>query len=136
MPAVRRSRTGANPHGSAAAAVAVTEASVSPFASAAFLTAQAGGGYLIDVAAVPNAARTEVVGLHDRALRVRLAAQPIEGAANDAMQRWLADALGVARQRVSLVRGASGRRKRWHVDASAEQVAHWLTALRTAGVID
>jgi uncharacterized protein YggU (UPF0235/DUF167 family) len=102
--------------------------------SAVFLTALADGAYLVDVAAVPNAARTEAVGLHDQALKVRLAAQPIEGAANDAMQRWLAAALGVSRQRVSLLRGASGRRKRWRVEASAAQVAQWLEALRAAGV--
>jgi uncharacterized protein YggU (UPF0235/DUF167 family) len=129
MAAARRTRSPADARSTAAPPPVVA-------ASAVFVTTQAEGVHLVDVAAVPNAARTEAVGLHDGALRVRLAAQPIEGAANDAMQRWLADALGVARQRVSLVRGASGRRKRWRVEASAVQLSQWLATLRAAGVID
>jgi uncharacterized protein YggU (UPF0235/DUF167 family) len=44
-------------------------------------------------------------------LRVRVAAPPIEGAANQALLRFLADELGVARRAVRLVAGAAGRRK-------------------------
>jgi uncharacterized protein YggU (UPF0235/DUF167 family) len=44
-------------------------------------------------------------------LRVRVAAPPVDGAANDALLRLIADALDVAPRQVRLVRGASGRRK-------------------------
>lgn len=44
-------------------------------------------------------------------LRVRVTAPPIEGAANQALIRFLADELGVARRDVRLVAGAAGRQK-------------------------
>jgi len=59
----------------------------------------------------PRAARTEVAGPHGDAVKVRLAAPPVDGAANDALVRFLAERLGVRRDAVRLVAGASGRRK-------------------------
>ena len=47
----------------------------------------------------------------DGALRVRVAAPPVEGAANQALVRVLAEELGVARRSVRLVAGAAGRQK-------------------------
>ena len=65
----------------------------------------------IAVAASPRASRTVVDGLHDGALRVRLAAPPVDGAANDALRRFLADRLGVTVADVTVAHGQSGRRK-------------------------
>jgi uncharacterized protein (TIGR00251 family) len=78
------------------------------------------------VAVVPNAKRTEADGLHDGALRVRLAALPIEGRANDALVAWLAKALGVPRRDVQIAQGATGRRKLVAIDLAPEAVAAWL----------
>ncbi|MEO8298389.1 MAG: DUF167 domain-containing protein [Burkholderiales bacterium] len=89
-------------------------------------------GCLLDVAVVPNAKRTEVVGLHDQALRIRLAAPPVDGAANEALQRWLADALHLPKHRIELIRGHSGRRKRLHVAGANEAMARWLATLPLA----
>jgi uncharacterized protein len=47
----------------------------------------------------------------DGVLRARVAAPPVEGAANQALLRLLADELGVARRAVRLVAGAAGRQK-------------------------
>jgi len=47
----------------------------------------------------------------DGALRVRVAAPPIQGAANQALLRLIADELGIARRSVRLVAGAAGRQK-------------------------
>ena len=110
-------------------------AAADPGLQAPFLIVQPGDVFLIDVAVVPNARRTEAVGLHDQALRVRLAALPIEGAANEALQRWLADELGLPKSQVSLLRGASGRRKRLRVQATPQQMATWLAALGAAGLL-
>jgi uncharacterized protein len=78
------------------------------------------------VAVVPNAKRSELIGLHDGALRLRLAAPPIEGRANDALVEWLADQLGVPRRAVALRQGQSSRRKRLSIAVSAGSVAQWL----------
>jgi uncharacterized protein (TIGR00251 family) len=59
----------------------------------------------------PRAARTEIAGLHGDALKVRLAAPPVDGAANEALIRFLADRLGVPRSALALVGGATSRRK-------------------------
>src|ERR1700733_5513215 len=64
-----------------------------------------GDGVLLQLSVMPNARRTEVDGLHDGALRVRLAAPPIDGRANEALVAWLAKSLGVARRDVELLRG-------------------------------
>ena len=53
--------------------------------------------------------------MHGDALRVRLAAPPAEGAANDALRRFVADRLGIPISDVVVVSGASGRRTRLSV---------------------
>ena len=53
--------------------------------------------------------------MHGDALRIRVAAPPVEGAANDAIRRLVADRLGVPISDVSVVSGATGRRKRLSV---------------------
>ncbi|MFZ4552311.1 MAG: DUF167 domain-containing protein [Aquabacterium sp.] len=82
---------------------------------------------VIDISVSPNAKKTEIVGWHDGALRLRLAAPPVDGAANDALRKWLATQLGVPQSRVELLRGASGRRKQWSVDAAMDDVTAWLS---------
>jgi len=59
----------------------------------------------------PGARRSEVVGRHGEAWKVRVAAAPERGAANDAVLDLLADALGVERRRLALVAGRTGRDK-------------------------
>ncbi len=83
-------------------------------------------GVVLDISVSPNAKRTEVAGLHDGALRVRLASQPIDGQANAALLRWLADALDQPRQSVELIRGDTSRRKQVRVQQSPELVSAWL----------
>jgi hypothetical protein len=67
----------------------------------------------------PRARRTEVAGLHGAALKIRLAAPPVDGAANDELVRFLAEQLGVPRRAVRLVAGAGARRKVVVVDGVA-----------------
>lgn len=68
-------------------------------------------GVRIRLRVQPRAARTEVVGAHGDALRVRLTAAPVDGAANEALVRFLAERLGVARNTVRLVAGETARTK-------------------------
>lgn len=59
----------------------------------------------------PRARCTEVAGLHGDAVKVRLAAPPVDGAANDELVRFVAEQLGVARAAVRVAAGAGSRRK-------------------------
>jgi uncharacterized protein (TIGR00251 family) len=63
------------------------------------------------VRVIPRAKRTEIAGRRGDALLVRLAAPPVDGAANEALLAFLSDRLGVPRRRISLVRGAASRDK-------------------------
>ncbi len=85
-----------------------------------------GSGSLLRVAVMPNARRTGADGLHDGALRVRLAAQPVEGQANARLLAWLADELGCAKRAVRLQRGDTSRRKVVEIDLPVAAVAAWL----------
>jgi uncharacterized protein len=59
----------------------------------------------------PRASRTELVGRHGDALKIRVAAPPVDGAANDTLVRFLAELLGVPRSSVAVTAGGSGRVK-------------------------
>ena len=83
-------------------------------------------GCQLDVAVVPNARRTGVDGFHDGALKLRLAAPPVEGQANARLVAWLADELGCPRRAVQLLRGDTARRKQLAIALPAEAVAAWL----------
>ena len=72
---------------------------------------------------VPRAKRTEVVGRHGDAIRIRLAAPPVDGAANDELVRFLAERLGVPRALVTVKTGATGRRKTVAIDGVTLQHA-------------
>jgi uncharacterized protein (TIGR00251 family) len=86
-------------------------------------------GTLLLVSVMPNAKRTEAVGLHDGMLRVRLAAPALEGRANDALIEWLASQLKLPKRAIELRHGASARRKRLAIDVPAERVLAWLETL-------
>ncbi len=60
----------------------------------------------------PNARKTEFVGLHGDAIKLRLAAPPVDGKANAALCVFLADFCGVAKSAVTLISGESARAKR------------------------
>ncbi len=65
----------------------------------------------LQVQVQPRASRTEVAGPHGGALRIRLAAPPVDGEANAELVAFLARRLGVPKAAVTIVRGESGRRK-------------------------
>lgn len=78
--------------------------------SAPFLEERA-GSVRITVYAQPRASKSEIVGLHDGALKVRVAAPPVEGEANEELTRFFAKWLGLPRSSVQLARGAASRHK-------------------------
>lgn len=71
----------------------------------------ADGAITLTIHAQPGAKRTEVAGAHGGALKIRIASPPVEGKANAALCSFLAEAFGVPRRNVTLLRGGSARRK-------------------------
>ncbi len=86
------------------------------------------GRWLIAVHAQPGARQAEVVGTHGDALKIRIAAPPVEGKANDALRRWFALRLSIGLAEVELIAGASSRSKRLRVRSplSASQLVDCL----------
>lgn len=91
-----------------------------------------GTGCTLRVTVVPQAGRNAMAGLHDGLLRVRVAAPAIDGRANAAVTAWLADQLGLPKRAVTVVQGASSRRKRLRLDCPRAQVEAWLDAAAAA----
>ncbi len=73
------------------------------------------GTIIFTVRVVPRASRSEIVGEHDGALKVRLAAPPVEGAANQELIRLLARSLEVSRGAVEIVSGQTSKLKQVRV---------------------
>ena len=70
------------------------------------------GGVAFAVRVVPRAKRDAIEGTMDGALKVRLKAPPVEGQANEALRRFLAERLNIPRAAVTILSGESSRRKR------------------------
>jgi uncharacterized protein (TIGR00251 family) len=71
---------------------------------------------LIHVRVIPRARRTEISGRRGDAILVRLAAPPVDGAANDALIAFLSDRLGIPQRQIALARGATARDKTIAID--------------------
>lgn len=67
---------------------------------------------VLDVRVIPRSTRTAVDGRRGGAVLIRLAAPPVDGAANDALVRYLAEVVGVPRRAVRVVAGQKSRDKR------------------------
>jgi uncharacterized protein len=69
-------------------------------------------GVEVDVRVIPRARKTACTGVRNDALVVRLAAPPVEGAANAALIAFFSDAVHVPRRAVTILSGERGRHKR------------------------
>jgi len=74
--------------------------------------AEKDGGILFTVRVVPRASQSKIVGEHQGALRVRIAAPPVDGAANEVLVHTLARAFDVSRSAVRIVAGQTSKLKR------------------------
>ena len=73
-------------------------------------------GVVISVHASPGAGRSEVVGRHGDAVKIRVAAAPEKGRANDALAGFLAHQFGLDAGAVTLVSGQTSRAKRFRLE--------------------
>ena len=77
----------------------------------------------IAVRVIPRAPRTRVDGTRGGALLIRLAAPPVDGAANDALIAFFAEALALPRRNISIVSGDKSRDKRVRIEGIDEPAA-------------
>jgi uncharacterized protein (TIGR00251 family) len=74
-------------------------------------------GVRLSVRITPNAKKSEVLGILDDALKIKLQAQPIEGKANEALIRFIAEKLDVPRRAITITHGQLNKHKLLEVDA-------------------
>ena len=74
-----------------------------------------GDGVTLVVWVLPRASRNQVAGVEQGAIKIKLTAPPVEGAANAALIEFVAEWLGVRKSAVSIVSGDRARHKRLHV---------------------
>ncbi len=76
-----------------------------------FKITKAEGGSAFAVRVVPRASKDEIVGLHDNALKIKVTAPPVEGAANEAVIKLLAEKLDIPKSKLEIAAGATSRQK-------------------------
>lgn len=76
----------------------------------------------------PGAKHTSVAGLHGEALKIRLAAPPVEGRANEALLRFIAESFGVPLRQVELKQGGQSRHKVVAISGSKVEPETWLNS--------
>jgi uncharacterized protein (TIGR00251 family) len=70
----------------------------------------------LEVYIQPRASKTELAGMHDGMIRIRIAAPAVENAANRALIDFIAQHLGIPRRNVRIVSGGTSRRKVLELD--------------------
>ena len=89
----------------------------------AFQVSESPNGIRFNVHVQPRSSRTEIAGLHGEALKIRLAAPPVEGEANAELVKFLAKQLGRPKSAVQIVKGEGSRQKVVQIaGASAEEI--------------
>ena len=73
------------------------------------------GGVILTVHVQPDSSRTECVGLHGNAVKIRVAARPVDGAANEELIRFIAERCSIPRSHIRIQSGESARQKRLSV---------------------
>jgi uncharacterized protein (TIGR00251 family) len=69
------------------------------------------GAVTFEVRVAPRASRNRIIGVQEGTLKVALTAPPVDGAANEALRKLLAKAVGVPKSAIEIVRGERGRTK-------------------------
>jgi uncharacterized protein (TIGR00251 family) len=88
---------------------------------------------ILSVHVIPNASRSELVGWHEGALKIRLAAPPIDGKANEELCRFLGKTFGIAPSLIEVERGMANKKKRVRLpmaETDAKEVVNELLRLQ------
>lgn len=70
----------------------------------------------------PGAKKTEVAGTHDGKIKIRVCAPPVDGAANEALIKFLSKTLGLPRSGVNLISGDKSRHKTFQIDMDEPEI--------------
>ncbi len=88
-----------------------------------------GGHILLHLHIQPGAKKTEITGLHGESLKIRLAAPPVDGRANESLIAFLAETLALPKNRIELISGQASRSKRIHLSDCPMTVTEVQTRL-------
>ncbi len=80
------------------------------------------GSLLLTLHVQPRARKTEIVGLHGDALKIKVNAPPVEGAANEELVRYFSELLGVSQSQVTLKQGLQSRHKVLEIAGSSAAI--------------
>ncbi len=81
---------------------------------------------LISIRIQPRASKNEAELMENGKLKIRLTAPPVDGAANEALVRFLAERLSIAKSRVEIISGHTGREKIIRISGMGREVADIL----------
>jgi uncharacterized protein (TIGR00251 family) len=79
------------------------------------------GAIIFTVRVVPRTAKSEIAGTLEGALKVRINAPPIDGAANAELVKFLAKTLGVAKREVEIIKGQTSKTKQVKISNAARE---------------
>lgn len=86
-------------------------------------------GITFEIKVLPRSSMDEIAGVMDGKLKIKLTSAPVDGKANAALIKFLANILGVARGRIEIVRGETGRQKQILVREADSDVEQKLITL-------
>jgi uncharacterized protein (TIGR00251 family) len=85
------------------------------------------GRLIFTVRVVPRASKSEIVGEHDGALKVRLAAPPVDGAANEELVKLLAKEFNAAKSDIEILSGQTSKTKQVSIsNSTGEKLTRFL----------
>jgi uncharacterized protein len=87
---------------------------------------------VIDVRVIPRARKSQFDGIRDGRIVVRLAAPPVDNAANEALVAFLAEALGLPRRNLRIAAGERSRNKRVEIEGATREHIERVASQRSA----
>lgn len=92
-------------------------------------------GLVLNILVRPNAAVSKIEGLHDGLLKLRINAQPVDGAANQAVIKLLSKSFNVPKTSIEILSGHTNKQKRLQFYLSAEKAEAVLDSLQKISAI-
>ena len=86
-------------------------------------------GLLISINVQPRSSKTEIIGMHQNSLKIKLTSPPVEGAANSLLIKFISKKLGIAKSKIVLKSGEKSRQKKLIIKGcSKEEIIKKLAA--------